>query len=289
MWASAWRDTEHVRAFYAEVFGYERVLAEMPEEDHPAMHGLLRAPRAIHSAMLLGHEHGELTVAVLRGDRTRPRPIRKDHRYGDIGVAKVTFAVPDVAAFCTDRSAFLDLASAPKTAFLGNGGECRFAYGHDPEGNLIEIVSGPGITLRSLGIAVTDLDRSLDFYGEVLGFDETVIPPHESFSGLIDEVAGVKGATVRSCLISKSEGGGMLELFEVTKPRGRSIPFGTQWGDFGYLQVCLRAADPQMLVSEIEAQQLDVLLPMQHVDDPDHPAMFMYLRDPDGIPVEIVA
>ena len=80
----------------------------------------------------------------------------------------------------------------------------------------------------------------------------------------------------------------MLELLEVTKPRGRSIPFGTQWGDFGYLQICLYATDPKALTTQIEAEEVDVLLPLQNVDDPERPAMFLYLRDPDGIPVEIM-
>jgi hypothetical protein len=33
---------------------------------------------------------------------------------------------------------------------------------------------------------------------------------------------------------------------------------------------------------------VDVLLPLQDIDDPENPAMFMYLRDPDGIPIEVV-
>lgn len=289
------RDMAGMRSFYAEVLGYDRILAEMPEADHPAIRGLLRAPRAVHSATLLGSDHGGLTVALFHAVEPVPRPVRADPRYGDIGVAKVTFGVPDLAAFSAEMRGLAGLCSTPRCALLEDGGEYRFAYGRDPEGNLIEVFSDGGTTgcpapvFRSIGIAVTDLDRSLAFYQDILGFDRTVVAPHEAFSGLIDEITGERGATARSCLVANSDGGGMLEILEVTKPRGRSIPFGAQWGDFGYLQICLRGADPQALAAEVEAARLDVLLPLQEVDDPERPAVFMYVRDPDGIPVEIVA
>jgi hypothetical protein len=67
---------------------------------------------------------------------------------------------------------------------------------------------------------------------------------HESFSGLVDEVSGGEDTRVRSCLLAAtSRGNGMIELFEILKPRGRSIPFSAMWGDYGYLQVCFNCDD----------------------------------------------
>lgn len=288
------RDIESVKSFYRDAFGFETVLFQMPEEDHQGMHGLLRAPRAVHSSQLLSQETGGPTLALFQATDPAPRPIRKDFRYGDIGVGKITFAVPDLTAFCQEKGTYIDFCSAPKDTAVEGGDAYRFVYARDPEGNLVEIVadsagaSGGGPVLRSVGIAVTDLERSLAFYRDVLGFDRTVMAPHGSFSGLVDELTGETGTTVRSCLQANSRGRGMVELFEVTKPRGRSIPFGTQWGDFGYLQVCLFASDLDTLSAQLEAEPPDVLLSLQDIDDPEYPAKFMYLRDPDGVPVEVV-
>jgi catechol 2,3-dioxygenase-like lactoylglutathione lyase family enzyme len=287
------RDMERMRSFYRDALGFDRVLGEMPEEDHEAIHGLLRAPKAVHRSMLLGQQNGGLTVALFHAVEPTPRPIRRDPRYGDIGVAKVTFTVRDLASFCRDRSGQISFCSSPKLAVLPGQERYFFAYGRDPEGNLLEFISESGAAvegpvLRSVGIAVTDLERSVAFYSDALGFDKVVVAPHETFSGLVDELSGVSGTVVRSCLIETGEGRGMLELFEVTKPRGRSIPFGTQWGDFGYLQMCLYATDQERLNDQIESKQLDILLPSQPIGDPEHPATFMYLRDLDGIPVEVV-
>ena len=114
--------------------------------------------------------------------------------------------------------------------------------------------------LRSVGVAITDLERSLAFYRDILGFDTVVEAPHESFSGLVDELTGMAGTNVRSCLLANSRGQGMVELFEVTKPRGRSIP-SERNGRLCYLQLCLYADTGKELIAQIEAEDVDVLLP----------------------------
>ena len=303
------RDMEPMASFYREVLGFDIVLGTMPEEDHPALHGLLRAPRAVHSSMFLAQTGGSLKVSLFHAVEPVPRPIRSDQRYGDIGVAKITFEVADLDGFLAEKAARLALCSSPKSVTLAGGAGAgvaapgtayRFVHAKDPEGNLLEFAcpageettprawGDTGPRCRSFGLAVTDLDRSLAFYTTAFGFDRLVVPPHSGFSGLVDEISGGSRTLVRSCVVATSRGDGLLELFEVTNPRGRSIPFGTQWGDFGYLQVCLSARAEQGFARTVAAEGLEPLLPLQTVDDPDHPLGFMYVRDPDGIPVEIL-
>jgi catechol 2,3-dioxygenase-like lactoylglutathione lyase family enzyme len=287
------RDMRKMAAFYADVFGMQAV-ATMPEEDHPAIRGLLRSPAAVHSSSLLAGRPGALTLALFQAVEPPPRPIRADPRYGDIGVAKLTFLVDDLPAFCRANAGALHLRSSARVAALPGWDEYRFVYACDAEGNLIELVlaangvAGAGPVLCSAGVAVTDLERSLDFYRYVVGLDRLIVPPHEHFSGLLDEVTGVSDTSLRSCLLGSSKGRGMLELVEMTSPRGRSIPLGTQWGDFGYLQLCMYGTQGSRLAAQVKAENLDVLLPLQTIDDPAFPAEFMYLRDPDGIPVEVL-
>lgn len=290
------RNMESMKSFYRDVLGFTNVLGEMPEADHAAMHELLRAATAVHSAAMIGHETGGISVALFHATNPVPRPIRKDFRYGDIGVAKITMAVSDLDALYRDSGNRVSFCSTPKTAMIPGWGDYRFAYGQDPEENLIEFFSGPDDRtengfggLRSIGIAVTDLERSMMFYQASLGFDTVVIASHMAFSGLVDEITGCTQTEVRSCLLANGKGSGMLELFEVLRPRGRSIPFGTQWGDFGYLQVCLYGDDIQEMTTKGKAEGIEFLAAPQIIDDPEHPGAFMYVRDPDGVPVELVA
>ena len=129
----------------------------------------------------------------------------------------------------------------------------------------------------------------MPFYQNI-AFDNVVVKPHESFSGLVDEVSGAKGAQVRSCLLANSNGGGMLELYECLKPRGRSIPLNTHWGDFGYLEVAIECSDIHALGNWCREEKLDLLhAPCMAFEEGACEMWFMYVKDPDGIPMEIVA
>jgi catechol 2,3-dioxygenase-like lactoylglutathione lyase family enzyme len=287
------RNREVMKSFYADVMGFVRVLGEMPERDHEAIHALLRTSPAVHSAIHLSHPAGGISVALFRGTTPVPRPIRKDFRYGDIGVTKMTMSVADVDQVYRDLRKSVSFCSEPKSVMIPGWKQHRFVYGKDPEGNLIEFISGPLAPaengfggVRWLGIGVTDLERSKRFYQRHLEFDRVVVESHQAFSGLLDEVSGGTGTEVRSCLLATHGGDGMIELFEVDKPRGRSIPFGVQWGDFGYLQVCLSGVHVPRMMAYCEAEGLEVLAAPQTIGDPEHGGAFMYLRDPDGIPVE---
>jgi catechol 2,3-dioxygenase-like lactoylglutathione lyase family enzyme len=134
------------------------------------------------------------------------------------------------------------------------------------------------------------LDRSVAFYRKYLGFDSLLIDNHDRFSGLIDEISGSAGTQIRSCVLANSKAEGMVELFEVVKPRGRSLPFATRWGDFGYLQVCLngkQGADILQIASFFEKEGIEFLCGPQLMHDEKEGAFF-YMKDPDGIPVEFL-
>jgi catechol 2,3-dioxygenase-like lactoylglutathione lyase family enzyme len=86
------------------------------------------------------------------------------------------------------------LFSSPKSVEFPGRGSFNFVYFRDPEGNLIELVSGAKLPVnnrfggvRWVGISVTDLDRSVSFYQKYTGLDTLFVEPHENYSGLVDE------------------------------------------------------------------------------------------------------
>ena len=79
----------------------------------------------------------------------------------------------------------------------------------------------------------------------------------------------------------------MLEVYECMKPRGRSIPLNTYWGDFGYLELCVEADDIHEMVNYCKKEGLEFLhVPTMGFEAEDMELWFMYIKDPDGIPVE---
>jgi len=289
-------DLGAMTAFYRDLMGFTEVLAEFGESEQEIMREVTRSPRAVFSGALLRQKAGGISLELIHMADPAPRPIRKEIRYGDIGVGKITVAAASARSAYETLRDRVGFCSQPKTTVIPGFGEYEFVYCRDPEGNLIEIVTadegceGTFGGVSSVGMGVTDLERSVTFYRERLGFD-VVVDTHESFSGLVDEVSGAADTRVRSCLLSAgTPKGGMLELFETKEPRGRSIPFSTRWGDFGYLQVAFGCDDIRGAAADMEEAGMDLLCSPKAMAEsvPDDPGEFVYVRDPDGIPIEFL-
>jgi catechol 2,3-dioxygenase-like lactoylglutathione lyase family enzyme len=290
-------DFEKTKAFYANVLKFDNIFVDFPDAEYPALTEVVRWLNPRYRAILFSHSSGGIITELVRMSSPVPRPIRKDVRYGDLGVAKLTIAVADVERLYGELAGKVDFRSAPKSVSIPGWGEYRFVFCKDPEGNLIEFASGVGTTeknefggVRSVGISVSDLDRSVQFYRKYGGFDRTIIEVHDAFSGLVDEISGGSYTKVRSCLLGNSEADGFVELFEVSGPRGRSIPFGAAWGDFGFLQVCLNGRqgdDVFRMAAYFEEEGMEFICTPQLMGD-ERQGAFFYGKDPDGIPVEFL-
>jgi len=292
------RNIEASRAFYRDVLQCTQTWVDFGVT-HNAMPDFFRASSHVFNAWMYGQEKDAIIVECVQRLEPSPRPIRKQIRYGDIGVNKITVEVADAGAFRAAWGERIRFVSEPKAAKIPGWGDCAFVYGTDPDGNLIEFMSSSKIAvdgdlgrIRSLGIGVTDLERSMEFYQRYLDFDQVVMGPHESFSGLVGEISGSPGTQVRSCLLANSTGFHMLELIEVSKPRGRSIPFNALWGDYGYLEGCYLCFDALGLSKYLLKEGLDFLsYPTAvevHEAGMEGTGWFLYVRDPDGIPVELL-
>jgi catechol 2,3-dioxygenase-like lactoylglutathione lyase family enzyme len=287
------RSMETVRPFYRDVLKFNRVFAEFPDTEHLEMSEVVRHPRPAFAPLLLYQEAGGIIVELIRMTNPSPRPIRRDFRYGDIGVNKLTIAVADMEKLYQELKDEVNFCTPMKSVTIPGWGEYHFIYSKDPEGNLIELVACQNLPVKNLfggvrwaGVGVTSLERSIAFYQKYGGLDTFFIRPHESFSGLVDEISGGRSTEVRSCVLASSRGEGMIELFEVRQSRGRSIPFATRWGDFGYLQVCFTGqGDMPELADDMEKGGLEFLCRPQIMGD-NPPGSFVYLKDPDGIPLE---
>lgn len=291
------KDLEKMKSFYQDLLGFNNLFMDFPEAEYHALHEVVRMPHPVYAATLFSQSAGGIIVELVQMVNPVPRPIRKDFRYGDIGLAKMTIAAFDVEELFKELEEKIDFCSKPKSVMIPGWGDYHFVYCRDPEGNFIELCSGTNIPVQDIfggvlwvGISVTDLRRSIPFYQKVVGFDSVFINSHESFSGLVDEVSFGKNTKVRSCVISSSKTEGMIELFEVMEPRGRSIPFATRWGDFGYLQVCLngkRGDDIFRMASYFEEAGMEFISGPQLMGD-EREGAFFYMKDPDGIMVEFL-
>lgn len=73
--------------------------------------------------------------------KPEPRPIRKDFKFGDIGVSKITITVSNVQKIYQELKNRVNFCTLPKKVPIIGWGDYQFIYCKDPEGNLIEFCS----------------------------------------------------------------------------------------------------------------------------------------------------
>ena len=136
------------------------------------------------------------------------------------------------------------------------------------------------------GITVLNLDRSVAFYRDVLGF-ELITEPTEVFSGEeLSRGVGVPGASLRLAIFKAGEG--TLELLEYLSPQSpveRPMPPNT----LGAMHVAFRVENIEQKVRELEAKGIKFHTPPNVVEEgPLKGWKWAYFSDPDGITLEIV-
>ena len=137
--------------------------------------------------------------------------------------------------------------------------------------------------LYHVGLTVSDLDRSLDWYRRILGLEAEFIA--EGSGPELSRAVGVQDATIRFAMLPL--GNAYLELLEYTSPRGK--PFDRMNGDVGSSHVCFDVADIHRAYRDLKQKGAAFLSePFPIVGGPLDGCSFAYFRDPDGLCLEIL-
>jgi catechol 2,3-dioxygenase-like lactoylglutathione lyase family enzyme len=141
-------------------------------------------------------------------------------------------------------------------------------------------------SIHHTGITVSDLDRSIGFYHDVLGLPFAAEP-----SPLVDDPSlggkvGVPGAKLR--LVTFAVGDGLLELLEYVEP-GSPVEAPLGQNALGAQHVALRVDDIAAEVARLSARGVEFLSEPTAVDEGVLAGWrWVYFRDPDGILLELV-
>jgi glyoxylase I family protein len=135
------------------------------------------------------------------------------------------------------------------------------------------------------GITVSNLERSLAFWRDVLGF-ELSHTAHQT-GELAEEITGVEGAEIKLAVL-RPPGGHKIELLQYLAPADRERA-SLRPCDLGSVHVALLVHDLDAVLERIAASDWKAAgKPRTLQSGPNANKRVVYVRDPDGTTIELM-
>ena len=140
------------------------------------------------------------------------------------------------------------------------------------------------LSIGHTGITVSDLDRSISFYRDVLGFE--ISKPVQVSGPMFESITGVPGCVID---IAFARGlGQVIELLCFRQPADRKTS-QLRTCDPGFWHLCLKVRNIEQVVQAIRAKGFEPLGEIQTAEDaPAKGLRVVYARDPDGVVLELM-
>jgi catechol 2,3-dioxygenase-like lactoylglutathione lyase family enzyme len=137
--------------------------------------------------------------------------------------------------------------------------------------------------LTHLGICVSDLERSLRFYRDVLGCRE--VGRLEMAGGPADTINGMQDVELRAIYLERD--GWRLELIEFSEPGCLGPRTPRPMNQVGLTHLSFRVADLEAVCAKLEAAG-GGLLPETRIGAAGAATRAIMAHDPDGLRLELV-
>ena len=141
-----------------------------------------------------------------------------------------------------------------------------------------------------INIVVTDLERSVRFYTEVLGFRKT---READLQGeWIDRIVGLRGVKARAVFIVAPAGEPRIELLAYSAPAGTVFAENSRANTIGLRHIALRVDDMAATVERLRVAGVTVFsdpvrVPAGVVQHDAGDKTLVYFLDPDGVILEL--
>lgn len=289
--------------WYIDMFGVDiRILEDdtVAERMLPYTGG---QPQQRHACIAVNLQGGG-GFEIWQYSKREPQPCPFTIEVGDLGVLAAKLKCRDVEAFYKEISAKWKDCSTPET--LPDGTPCF--YVKDLYGNWFQIVERPDVFIDEgkltggmIGamVGVTDMDASIRFYSEVLGYttiksDTTGRFSKNYFLPSADKQCRrvILEAPQREGAFAALFGGSTIELVQALERTPRKIYEGRYWGDPGFIQICFDVTGMKALgkfcAEKGHPFTVDSCPGGEQFDMGDASGHFTYIEDPDGTLIEFV-
>ena len=142
--------------------------------------------------------------------------------------------------------------------------------------------------IHHTGYTVATLDRSLRFYRDLLGCE--VVAMQEKQGGYLAAIVGYPDAHVRMAHLRAPQSTHVIELFEYLAPRSANRAEGStlEPREVGTAHISFIVDDLTTIYERLRASGVDFFSRPVDIDTGINAGgKALYLRDPDGIPMEL--
>ncbi|MEW6272405.1 MAG: VOC family protein [Thermodesulfobacteriota bacterium] len=147
------------------------------------------------------------------------------------------------------------------------------------------MATSPIKRVSHIGICVSDLERSLRFYCEVLGFERSATRPDVHVAGEpSDTLLRLRDVELHAVYLERD--GFRLELLHYASPRPPARAPERAMNDLGFTHLSVQVPDVAAALGELEG--LGVEVERDTVIEVGGTTVAAFVRDPDGLPIELV-
>jgi catechol 2,3-dioxygenase-like lactoylglutathione lyase family enzyme len=289
-------DLGRVLPFYTNTLLFECIsIADVSGKEQDALLGLKNVKLRI-ATLKLGEERITLTEHLGR----KGRPIPQDSRSHDRWFQHIAIVVSDMDqayARLLDHKV-THVSTAPQTLPEWNkdAGGIKAFYFRDPEDHVLEIIwfpAGKGnpkwqrvggadqeigvpifLGIDHTAIVVSDTDRSLAFYRDVLGFH--VAGGAHNYGTEQEHLNQLFGARLRITALKAERGPGIEFLEYIAPPGGRDLPADAKANDLVFWNTQLVVDNPSGHANDLRQRGV------KFVSRPTTNPQAQIIRDPDG-------
>ena len=232
-----------------------------------------------------------------------PEPPKFEVKLGDYGINITKIKSRNVKAVYDDfKSRNIEIIGNLEKSLSGD----EHFFVKDPYNNFFEIVKDNYIfkedkklTGGVVGctIGVSDIEKSVKFYQEILGYDEVVYDKEEKFDDLSFLPGGkekfhrvlLKHSKPRIGPFSALYGATQIELIQVIDRKAEKIFKNRFWGDLGFIHICFDIIGMSALREECKTKGFPFVADSsKSFDMGEASGHFSYIEDPDGTLIEFV-
>jgi catechol 2,3-dioxygenase-like lactoylglutathione lyase family enzyme len=271
-------------SFYRDVFGLETNSASRPFAN-PAIPKLVNAMGAELYDASLRIPGSEFALELTDFHNVERRPGQANSP--DPGAAAITLRVQDFdAAFAALKKSGAPIVSRSGEPVRSSDQTLRSVLARDPDGYLVALENAPENVLdASMDRSVNDMESSLRFYRDLLGFDFTgnmQFTANKLLTDFLSAPASVEFRVMRATVPGTKA---RILLYEFRGvPR---IPFHLRIPDPGCPAIALRVNDLDFLLKRLKVAGDKVISAGGEPVQFSPTSRSIYVEDPDGFPIEL--